>query len=255
MTRTDFDGETVLVTGASSGFGAAVARRFHAAGARVVAAARRRERLEALAGELGDRVLPFALDLADPAAVAAAPDSLSEPIRDVSILVNNAGFGIDRGPAQAADLADWDAMIAVNVTGLLHVTHAFLPRMLARGRGQIVNIGSVAGQAAGPGGAVYSATKAFVRQFSNNLKSDLIATPVRVAYIAPGAAETEFSPVRWRGDAAKAGKIYEGHEGMTAEDVAETVFFAASLPPRVDVSELEIMPHAQGFGPRIFARK
>lgn len=254
MLKTDFSQDVVLVTGATAGFGAAVARRFHAAGARVVLTGRRRDRLDALAAELGARAAAVPLDLADAPAVAAALDALPEGFRDLSVLVNNAGFGTDRGAAQDARLEDWDDMVAVNIRGLLHVTHRVLPGMLARGRGQIVNIGSVAGRASGPTNAVYAATKAFVLQFSKGLKSDLIGTPVRVAYVAPGAAETEFSLVRWQGDSARAAKMYEGYAPLTAEDVAEAVMFCAAMPGHVDVTELELMPHAQGFGPRIFHR-
>lgn len=254
MPKTDFSDDAVLVTGATAGFGEAVARRFHAAGARVVLTGRRRDRLEALAADLGPRAAAVPLDLADPQATAAALDALPEGFRDLTILVNNAGFGTDRGAAQDARLEDWDAMVAVNIRGLLHVTHRVLPGMLARGRGQIVNIGSVAGRASGPANAVYAATKAFVLQFSKGLKSDLIGTPVRVAYVAPGAAETEFSLVRWQGDSARAAKMYEGYAPLTAEDVAEAVMFCAAMPAHVDVTELELMPHAQGFGPRIFHR-
>jgi NADP-dependent 3-hydroxy acid dehydrogenase YdfG len=145
-------------------------------------------------------------------------------------------------------------MIDTNIKGLLYCTHAALPGMLERGRGHVVNIGSVAGRALGPGGAVYSATKAFVLQFSKNLKSDLISTPVRCSYIAPGAAETEFSLVRWQGDAARAKAVYAGYKSLTAEDVAEAIFFTTAMPAHVDVTELELMPHQQGFGPRNFSR-
>lgn len=255
MLKTDFGDDVVLVTGATAGFGAAIARRFCAAGARVIAAGRRRDRLDALAAELGDRLLPLPLDLADAAAVAAVIPGLPAPFGAVSVLVNNAGFGTDRGAVQNAALADWDEMVAVNIRGLLHMTHHALPGMLSRGRGQVINIGSIAARAAGPSSAVYSATKAFVLQFSKTLKSDLIGTPVRVSYIAPGAAETEFSLVRWRGDERRAAEVYAGYQPLTAEDVAEAVFFAAAMPAHLDVTELELMPHAQGFGPRIFARE
>lgn len=254
MLRTDFTDETVLVTGSTAGFGAAIARRFHAAGARVIITGRRQDRLDALAAELGERVAAVAFDLADHDATSTALESLPDGFQDVSILVSNAGFGIDRGHAQDARLEDWDAMLAVNIRGLLHVTHRVLPGMLARGRGQIINIGSVAGRAASHSNAVYSASKAFVLQFSKGLKSDLIGTPVRVAYVAPGAAETEFSLVRWQGDAQKAAKAYEGYTPLSAEDIAEAVMFCAAMPEHVDVTELELMPHAQGFGPRVFHR-
>ena len=181
-------------------------------------------------------------------------DRIPEPFQNLTLLINNAGLGTDRGTAQDAALADWDNMVNINVRGLLHMTHHALPGMLARGRGQIINIGSVAGRAAAPTNAVYSATKSFVLQFSKALKSDLIGTPIRVSYIAPGAAETEFSLVRWQGDETKAALAYAGYQPLTAEDIAEATFFAAAMPMHVDITELEIMPHQQGFGPRIFAR-
>ena len=254
MLRSEFHGEVVVVTGATSGFGLAIARKFHAAGARVVAIGRREDRLADLQDEMGDRLVPIKLDVSDTDAISEALDTLPPDYRDVSLLVNNAGFGIDRGPAQKASLADWDDMIDVNIRGLLHMTHHLLPGMLERRKGQIVNIGSVAGRAVAPNNAVYSATKSFVLQFTKALKSDLIGTPVRASYIAPGAAETEFSLVRWQGDEAKAAKAYAGYQSLTAEDIAEAVFFTAAMPAHVDVTELELMPHRQGFGPRIFAR-
>jgi len=185
MLRTEFHGDIVMVTGATAGFGLAVARKFHAAGARIIAVGRRQDRLTALQNEMGDRLLPLALDVGDTTAIAREMEQLPEDYRDLSILVNNAGFGIDRGTAQDASLADWDDMVDVNIRGLLHMTHHSLRGMLARGRGQIINIGSVAGRAVGPTNAVYSATKSFVLQFTKALKTDLIGTPVRASYIAP----------------------------------------------------------------------
>lgn len=254
MLQKDFDKDVVLVTGATAGFGLAIARKFHEAGARVLAVGRREDRLAALQAELGDRLLPIVLDVGDTAAIAIEMDRIPEPFQNLTLLINNAGLGTDRGTAQDAALADWDNMVNINVRGLLHMTHHALPGMLARGRGQIINIGSVAGRAAAPTNAVYSATKSFVLQFSKALKSDLIGTPIRVSYIAPGAAETEFSLVRWQGDETKAALAYAGYQPLTAEDIAEATFFAAAMPMHVDITELEIMPHQQGFGPRIFAR-
>jgi 3-hydroxy acid dehydrogenase/malonic semialdehyde reductase len=255
MMRQDFESDVVLVTGATAGFGLAIARKFHAAGARVVAVGRRHDRLTALQSELGERLLPLALDIQDTAALAQKLSHLSKPFKNITLLVNNAGLGTDRGASQDAALVDWDDMVDINIRGLLHMTHHILPGMLARGRGQIINIGSVAGRAAGPENAVYGATKSFVLHFSKGLKSDLIGTPVRISYIAPGAAETEFSLVRWQGDTAKAAKAYAGYQALTAEDIAEAVFFTAAMPAHVDITELELMPHQQGFGPRIFARE
>ena len=242
MLKTDFADDVVLVTGATAGFGAAIARRFHGAGARVIALGRRRERLDALALELGDRLLPIPFDLKTVGGLTDLISDLPEPFRNLTILVNNAGLGTDRGAAQEAALADWDEMVDLNIRALLHMTHHTLPGMLARGRGQIINIGSVAGRATAPSNAVYSATKSFVLQFSKALKSDLIATPVRVG------------STRGNGVTARAAKFYDGFQPLSAEDVAEATFFTAAMPAHLDVTELELMPHAQGFGPRIFSK-
>lgn len=246
--------EIAFVTGATSGFGLAITRRFAQAGARVVAAGRRPDRLQALAAEFPDQVHPLELDIRDRVAVTRSLQDLPGDFGALTVLVNNAGLGTDRGPAFEAGLDDWEAMIDTNIKGLLYCTHAALGGMVERGRGHIVNIGSVAGRASGPGSAVYGATKAFVLQFTKNLKSDLIGKPVRATCIAPGAAETEFWHVRWQGDDEQARKAYTGYPPMTGDDVAQAVLFAVSMPPHVDVTELELMPHAQGFGPRIFHR-
>lgn len=246
--------EIVFVTGATSGFGAAIARSFAEAGARVIAAGRRMDRLTALARDFPGQVHPLELDVRDRDAVARSFDDLPGAFGGVTILVNNAGLGIDRGPAFKASLDDWEAMIDTNVKGLLYCTHAAMGGMIERGRGHIVNIGSVAGRAGGPGSAVYGATKSFVLQFTKNLKSDLIGQPVRATYIAPGAAETEFWHVRWQGNDEQARKGYTGYQPLTADDIARAVLFAVSMPAHVDVTELELMPHAQGFGPRILHR-
>ena len=203
---------TALVTGASAGFGEAIGRRLVSEGWRVAACARRTDRLQALRDELGEALLPYALDVTDPGAVAALPDALPPAWREIELLVNNAGVARGLEPAQEADLAGWDAMVAVNVTGLMHVTRALLPGMVARDRGLIVNLGSTAANYAYPGGNVYGATKAFVEQFTLGLKSDLIGTGVRVTSIEPGlVGGTEFSMVRFGGDQARAGEGVRGH--------------------------------------------
>ncbi len=235
------------MTGASSGFGAAAVRRFALAGDRVVAAARRAERLEALAAELGGSVLPLVLDVRDQEAVRRAIASLPEACSPVEVLVNSAGLAKGLEPAQAALLEDWDEMIDTNCRGLVHCTRAVLPGMIAAGRGHVVNIGSVAGTYPYPGGNVYGATKAFVHQFSLALRSDLHGTGVRVSCIEPGMSETEFSKVRFRGDGERAAAVYEGMQPLSAEDVAEAVFFVTSLPEHVNVNVLELMPVAQSF--------
>jgi 3-hydroxy acid dehydrogenase/malonic semialdehyde reductase len=239
-----------FVTGASTGFGAAVARRFAAEGARVVASARRADKLKDLASELGDHVLPLELDVRDRAAVQAAVDGLPAEFAAVDVLVNNAGLALGLQPAHQADLDEWERMIETNCTGLVYCTRAVLPGMVERGTGHVINIGSVAGTYPYPGGNVYGATKAFVHQFSLNLRSDLHGTGVRVTNIEPGmVGGTEFSKVRFAGDSEKADAVYEGMQPLTAEDVAESVYWAAAQPPHVNVNTIELMPVAQSFAP------
>jgi len=242
--------QTVLVTGATAGFGEAIARRMVKDGYRVIATGRRLDRLEALKADLGEALLPFQLDVSDTAAVAAMPGSLPDGWREVDILVNNAGLALGLSPAYQADLAEWDTMVATNVTGLIHVTHALLPAMVARNRGLVINLGSIAGDYPYPGGHVYGATKAFVLQFSLNLKSDLVGTNVRVTNIEPGlCGGTEFSEVRFHGDTDKAAKVYEGTKPLTSENIAETVAWIAGLPAHMNVNRIELMPTCQAIGP------
>ncbi len=244
----------VFVTGASSGFGAAVARRFAAAGARVVASARRADRLKDLAAELGPRLLPVTLDVRDRAAVADVVSGLPAEFAQVDVLVNNAGLALGLGPAQEADLDDWDQMIDTNCKGLVYCTRAILPGMVARGRGHVINLGSVAGSYPYPGGNVYGGSKAFVHQFSLNLRSDLHGTGVRVTCVEPGMADTEFSTVRFSGDRSKADAVYAGMQPMTADDIAESIYWAASMPQHVNVNTIELMATAQSFAPFQVAR-
>jgi 3-hydroxy acid dehydrogenase / malonic semialdehyde reductase len=240
---------TVFVTGASAGFGAAIVRRFASAGARVIAAARRAERLDSLARELGERVLPISLDVQDRAAVERAIAELPAPFAEVDLLVNNAGLALGLEPAQRASVDDWERMIDTNCKGLVYVTRALLPGMVARGRGHVVNLGSVAGSYPYPGGNVYGGTKAFVHQFSLNLRSDLHGTPLRVTVIEPGlCGGTEFSQVRFAGDRERAAAVYAGTEPLTAEDVSEAVFWAATLPAHVNINVIELMPVVQATG-------
>ncbi len=240
----------VFVTGATAGFGLAIARRFAADGARIVAVGRRRDRLDALAAELGgaDRALALPLDVADRGAVAAAVAGLPDAFAGVDVLVNNAGLARGLEPAQDADLDDWDAMVDTNVKGLMYVTRALLPGMVARNAGHVVNIGSTAGEWPYPGGNVYGATKAFVRQFSLNLRADLFGTRVRVTDVEPGlVGGTEFSSVRFKGDDAKAAGVYQGTEALTPEDIADAVHWVATRPARVNVNTLQVMPVSQSF--------
>ena len=239
---------TILVTGASAGFGAAIVRRFAAKGACVVATARRADKLAALARELGDRVLPVALDVQDRDAVERAVAGLPSAFAAIDCVVNNAGLALGLEPAPRADLANWDRMIDTNCKGVVYVTRAVLPGMVARGRGHIVNIGSTAASYPYPGGNVYGATKAFVHQFSLNLRSDLHGTGVRVTCIEPGlCGGTEFSEVRFAGDKAKAAAVYAGMQPLTADDIAEAVDWATSQPAHVNVNTIELMPVAQSF--------
>jgi 3-hydroxy acid dehydrogenase/malonic semialdehyde reductase len=246
-----------LVTGASAGIGEAAVRRLVTDGWRVIAAARRADRLTALAADVGPAARPFALDVTDADAVAALPDSLPEGWRDVDLLVNNAGLALGREPAQASLLSDWETMVATNVTGLLRVTHALLPGMVARRRGHVVNVGSIAGHYPYPGGHVYAASKAFVHQLTMALKSDLIATAVRVTVVEPGmtAGGSEFSQVRFKGDAGRAAAQYAGADPMQPADVAEAIAWVASQPPHVNVTVLQMVPVCQGPGPAVIHRR
>jgi 3-hydroxy acid dehydrogenase/malonic semialdehyde reductase len=246
---------TVFVTGASSGFGTAITRRFAAAGARVVAAARRAERLKELAAELGPRVLPVTLDVRDRAAVADVTGSLPAEFAEIDVLVNNAGLALGLNPAQQADLDDWEQMIDTNCKGLAYCTRAVLPGMVARRRGHLVNLGSVAGTYPYPGGNAYGGSKAFVHEFSLNLRSDLHGTGVRVTCVEPGMADTEFSLVRFSGDSAKADAVYTGMQPLTSRDIAEAVYWVATQPPHVNVNVVELMPVAQSFAPFQVARE
>ena len=241
---------TALVTGATAGFGAAITRRMAADGWRVVAAGRRQDRLDALAAALGDVVLPWRLDVTDREAAAALPGALPDGWREIDLLVNNAGLAIGLGPAQEADLAGWDQMVATNITGVLHVTRALLPGMVARDRGHVVNLGSIAATYPYPGGHVYGATKAFIKQFTLNLKADLVGTRVRVTDIEPGlCGGTEFSTVRFGGDQARADAVYKGTQPITADDIAEAVAWVVGLPGHVNVNRIEIMPTCQAPAP------
>jgi 3-hydroxy acid dehydrogenase / malonic semialdehyde reductase len=245
---------TVFVSGASAGFGVAVAERFAAGGDRVVIAARRVDRLAALADRLGSNVLPLVLDVSDRGAVQEAVAGLPGAFAEIDVLVNNAGLAAGLEPAQDSDLDDWDQMVDTNCKGLMYLARAVLPSMVARGRGHVVNLGSIAATYPYPGGNVYGATKAFVHQFSRNLRIDLHGTGVRVTCIEPGmAGGTEFSEVRFGGSVARAAAVYAGTTPLTAADVAEAVLWASAQPPHVNINLIELMPVVQSPGPlRIF---
>jgi len=246
----------VFITGASSGFGAAIARRFAAAGHRLVLAARRIERLRELAAELPVPTHLVGLDVRDNAAVEAAVVSLPAEFAEVDLLVNNAGLALGLAPAHQASLEDWERMVDTNIKGLMYVTRALLPGMTQRRRGHVVNLGSIAGEWPYPGGNVYGGTKAFVRQFSLNLRADLLGTGLRVTDIEPGlAGGTEFSNVRFHGDDARAASVYAGVTPLSPEDVAETVHWVATLPAHVNVNTLSLMPVCQAFGPLAIHRR
>lgn len=236
----------VFITGATAGFGEACARRFAREGWSVVATGRKPELLARLAAEIAPAPIHTAvLDVRDKAAVAALVDGLPPAFREVDLLVNNAGLALGLEPAHQASLEDWEVMVDTNIKGLLYCTRALLPGMVERQRGHVINLGSIAGSYPYPGGNVYGATKAFVKQLSLNLRCELISTRVRVTDIEPGMADTNFSPTRFKGDAARAAKVYEGMSPLTADDVAEAIYWSASLPWHVNVSRLELWPTQQ----------
>ena len=245
-----------FITGVTSGFGATCARRFAAHGWTLILCGRRQDRLEALRAELA-AIVPvhaFPLDVRDETAVNAAIAALPVEFSEVDLLVNNAGLALGLEPAHRCDMDDWQRMIDTNIKGLLYCTRAILPGMVARNRGHVVNIGSVAGNYPYPGGNVYGATKAFVKQFSLNLRADLLGTRVRVTNIEPGLAESEFSRVRFKGDDSKAARIYEGTQPLRPEDIADIVYWAATCPVHININRVEVMPVAQAFAPFAISR-
>ncbi|WP_035986070.1 SDR family oxidoreductase [Leptolyngbya sp. KIOST-1] len=241
--------QTVLITGASSGIGAACARQTAAIGARLILAARRLEPLQMLATELqqqhGTDVLTIGLDVRQPEAVREAIATLPEAWGAIDILINNAGLSRGLDKQYEAPLDDWGTMIDTNVKGLLYVTRAVVPGMVARGRGHVVNVGSIAGRQTYPGGSVYCATKAAVRALSEGLKLDLLGTAVRVTNIDPGLVETEFSLVRFGGDSDRAQGVYQGMTPLSGDDVADAIVFAITRPAHVNISDLLLLPTDQ----------
>ena len=245
----------VVITGASAGFGQALARWFVQRGHRVIGTGRRQERLTALRNELGANFHGLAFDLCDEAALNQALAALPAEFQPIDVLVNNAGLARGLEPAQRADWADWQQMIDTNISALARITHRLLPAMVERNRGHIINLGSIAGSYPYPGSNVYGATKAFVKQFSLNLRADLLGTRVRVSNIEPGlCGGTEFSQVRFHGDAARAAAVYAGVQALSAEDVAAVIGWVAELPEHVNINRLELMPTAQSFAGLAVAR-
>lgn len=241
--------DIALVTGASAGFGTAIVERLIADGYKVVGAARRFEKLQELAKRLGEDFYPLEMDVTDRSSVDRALASLPTSFEPISLLVNNAGLALGLDKAYEADFEDWLTMIETNVIGLAYVTRKLLPDMVKRNHGLIINLGSTAGTVPYPGANVYGSTKAFVKQFSLNLRADLAGTRIRVSNIEPGLCEgTEFSNVRFKGDDERAEKLYEGAHAIQPKDIAETVSWIASQPEHVNINRIEIMPTSQTFG-------
>lgn len=241
--------QTVLITGATGDFGKAFARRFSELGCKLVLAGRTLQKLEDLKKELSSPAITVAFDMKNKDAMEKSINALPADFSGIDLLINNAGGALGLEPAHKAEMQDWDTMIDVNVKALTHITRLVLPGMVERQRGHIINIGSVAGSYAYPGGNVYGACKAFVKQFSLNLRADLAGTNVRVTNLEPGMVETQFSEVRFKGDKTRAAAVYANTNPLSAADVAEAVVWAATLPPHFNVNRLEIMPTTQSFGP------
>ena len=243
--------KNILISGASSGFGEAVARRFSSDGYRLILLARRRERLVNLANELGGskKCQLLCADVRNNGELKSALSALPEEFKNIDVLINNAGLALGMGPAEEASLKDWEVMVDTNIKGVIYLTKAVLPGMVRRRYGHIINIGSVAGSWPYPGGNVYGGTKAFVQQFSRNLRSDLSGKNIRVTLVEPGMSETEFSLVRFDGNQEKAKAVYHSMDPLSAEDIAETVFWVCSMPSHVNVNQIELMPIAQAWAP------
>lgn len=250
--------QTVFITGASSGIGAACARLLAQAGARLIVAARRADILQTLATDLhtqyATEVLPLALDVCDPEAVQRAIDGLPTAWQTIDVLINNAGLSRGLDKQYEAPQQDWEEMIDTNIKGLLYMSRAVVPGMVARGKGHVVNVGSIAGRQTYPGGSVYCATKAAVKALSEGLKLDVLGTPVRVTTIEPGLVETEFSDVRFRGDTDRAKQVYQGMVPLTGEDVADSIVFAITRPPHINISEIFLMPTDQSSVFHVYRR-
>lgn len=238
--------QIILITGASSGIGAACARVFAGAGAKLILAARRWSRLQELADalikEFSIEIHLLQLDVCDRAAVESAISTLPPAWSNIDILINNAGLSRGLDKLHEGSFQNWEEMIDTNVKGLLYLTRYVVPGMVSRGRGHVVNLGSIAGHQTYPGGNVYCATKAAVRTISEGLKQDLLGTPIRVTSVDPGMVETEFSDVRFHGDTERAKKVYQGVTPLTPDDVADVIFFCVTRSPHVNINEVVLMP-------------
>jgi 3-hydroxy acid dehydrogenase/malonic semialdehyde reductase len=240
--------KTICITGATAGFGKAMAKRYAREGWQLIVTGRRTERLDELKTALAPaKVHTICFDVRDRQACQDAVASLPAEFLPVDVLVNNAGLALGMEPAQTCSLDDWEAMIDTNIKGLMYMTRALLPSLIERNQGHIVNLGSIAGTYPYPGGNCYGGTKAFVNHFSKNLRADLFGTRVRVTNIEPGMCETEFSEVRFKGNKDAAAKVYDGVDALTAEDIAECVYWTTTLPPHVNINALEVMPVQQAF--------
>ncbi len=249
--------KTALITGATAGFGKACAKLFAANGYKLIITGRREKKLENLKNKLSNTVdvLAITMDVQLKDKVFAQIKNIPENFQNIDVLVNNAGLALGLEPAQTADLDDWEQMINTNIKGLVYLTKAVLPIMVKREKGHIVNIGSIAGTYPYPGGNTYGGTKAFVKQFSRNLRCDLLGTGINVTNIEPGLAHTEFSEVRFHGDKKKADNVYKGMEPILAKDIAETVLWSVMRPCHININSIEIMPTCQAWGPFAFDKK
>ena len=250
MNSSTLSNHVIFITGATSGFGKACAKLLASHGAKLVLTGRRYEKLVELQNELGsDNIHIAELDVTQKDAVQKVIAELPAAFSSITVLVNNAGLALGMELAQNSAMDDWSQVVDTNIKGVLHCTHAILPTMVANNNGYIINIGSVAGNYAYPGGNVYGATKAFVKQFSLNLRADLFGTAIRVTNVEPGLAETEFSVVRFKGDMKKAKNLYAGTEPISSDDIAETVFWCLTRPAHININRIEVMPTCQAFGP------
>ena len=244
-------GKTIFITGATSGIGEGCARKFAAMGSNLILNGRNTEKLESLKKELtaqGVEVLTLPFDVRDRKAMQQAVDSLQDQWKHVDVLINNAGLVIGMDKEHEGSLAEWDIVIDTNIKALLAMTRLIVPGMVERGCGHVINIGSIAGDAAYAGGSVYCATKAAVKALSDGLRIDLVDTPVRVTNIKPGMVETNFSVIRFRGDQDKADAVYKGIRPLTGDDIADVVYYAASAPAHVQIAEVLVMPTYQATG-------